>query len=81
MSVREVRGRASLTLFIDRVIDGGPDTVTAPDDALSVRDNPDLMLAGAGSRRCTARKSCHGQCRACRVGHLYLDGLLIAVRI
>jgi hypothetical protein len=40
MSVREVRGRASLTLFIDRVIDGGPDTVTAPDDALSVRDNP-----------------------------------------
>ena len=40
MSVREVRGRASLTLFIDRVIDGGPDTVTAPDDALSVRDYP-----------------------------------------
>jgi len=40
MSVREVRGRASLTLFIDRVIDGGPDTVTAPDDVLSVRDNP-----------------------------------------
>jgi hypothetical protein len=40
MSVREVRGRASLTLFIDRVIDGGPDTATAPDDALSVRDNP-----------------------------------------
>lgn len=40
MSVREVRGRASLTLFIDRVIDGGPDTVTAPDDALSVHDYP-----------------------------------------
>jgi hypothetical protein len=40
MSVREVRGRASLTLFIDRVIDGGPDTVTAPDDALSMSDNP-----------------------------------------
>jgi len=40
MSVREVRGRASLTLFIDRVIDGGPDTVTAPDDTLSACDNP-----------------------------------------
>jgi hypothetical protein len=40
MSVREVRERASLTLFIDRVIDGEPDTVTAPDDALSVLDNP-----------------------------------------
>ena len=47
MSVREVRGRASLTPFIDRVIDGGPDTVTAPDDALSVRDYLDLMLAGS----------------------------------
>ena len=31
---------ASLTLFVDRVIDGGPDTVTTPDDALSVRDYP-----------------------------------------
>jgi hypothetical protein len=40
MSVREVRGRAGLTLFIDRVIDGEQDTATAPDDALSVRDNP-----------------------------------------
>ena len=47
MSVREVRGRASLTPFIDRVIDGGPDTVTAPEDALSVRDYLDLMLAGS----------------------------------
>ena len=47
MSVREVRGRASLTPFIDRVIDSGPDTVTAPDDALSVRDYLDLMLAGS----------------------------------
>lgn len=47
MSVREVRGRASLTPFIDRVIAGGPDTVTAPDDALSVRDYLDLMLAGS----------------------------------
>jgi hypothetical protein len=46
MSARELRGRASLTLFLDRVIDGGPDTVTAPDDALSVRDCLDLMLAG-----------------------------------
>jgi hypothetical protein len=40
ISVREIRGRASLTLFIDRVIDGGPDTVTGPDDALSMSDNP-----------------------------------------
>jgi len=48
MSVREVRGRASLTLFIDRVIDGGPDTVTAPDDALSVRDYPIRRSPGAG---------------------------------
>jgi predicted AAA+ superfamily ATPase len=47
MSVREVRGRASLAPFIDRVIDGGPDTVTAPDDALSARDYLDLMLAGS----------------------------------
>jgi GNAT superfamily N-acetyltransferase len=47
MSVREVLGRASLTPFIDRVIDGGPNTVTAPDDALSVRDYLDLMLAGS----------------------------------
>jgi len=47
MSVREVRGRASLTPFIDRVIDGGPDAATAPDDALSVRDYLDLMLAGS----------------------------------
>ena len=48
MSVREVGGRPSLTLFIDRVIDGGPDTATAPDDALSVRDNPILCSPGAG---------------------------------
>ncbi len=47
MSIREVRGRASLMPFIDRVIDGGPDAVTAPDDALSVRDYLDLMLAGS----------------------------------
>ncbi len=33
--------------FIDRVIDGGPDAVTAPDDALSVRDYLDPMLAGS----------------------------------
>ncbi len=42
-----VQGRASLAPFIDRVIDGGPDAVTAPDDALSVRDYLDLMLAGS----------------------------------
>jgi hypothetical protein len=47
MSVREVRGRASLAPFIDRVIDGGPDAVTAPEDALSVREYLDLMLAGS----------------------------------
>ena len=47
MSVREVRGRASAAPFIDRVIDGGPDAVTAPEDALSVRDYLDLMLAGS----------------------------------
>ena len=47
MSVRELRGRASLPPFIDRVIDGGPDAVTAPEDALSVRDYLDLMLAGS----------------------------------
>jgi predicted AAA+ superfamily ATPase len=46
MSVREVRGRASQVPFIDRVTDGGPDAVTAPEDALSVRDYLDLMLAG-----------------------------------
>jgi hypothetical protein len=33
--------------FIDRVIEGGTDAVTAPDDALSVRDYLDLMLAGS----------------------------------
>jgi hypothetical protein len=31
MSVREVRGRASLTLFIDRVLDGGPVSSTLLD--------------------------------------------------
>ena len=36
-----------MTPFIDRVIDSGPDAVTAPDDALSVRDYLDLMLAGS----------------------------------
>ncbi|HEY3733911.1 MAG TPA: hypothetical protein VGL63_08335 [Streptosporangiaceae bacterium] len=33
--------------FIDRVIDSGLDAVTAPDDALSVRDYLDLILAGS----------------------------------
>lgn len=47
LSVREVLGRASLAPFIDRVIEGGPDAVTAPDDALNVRDYLDLMLAGS----------------------------------
>lgn len=45
MPVREVRGRASAAPLIDRVIAGGPAAVTAPDDALSVRDYLDLMLA------------------------------------
>lgn len=47
MSVREVLGLASLAPFIDRVIDGGPDAITAPDDALTIRDYLDLMLAGS----------------------------------
>jgi hypothetical protein len=38
--------RASMVPFIDRVIEGGTDLVTAPDDALSVRDYLDLMLVG-----------------------------------
>lgn len=47
MSVRELMGRASLAPFIDRVIDGGPDAITAPDEALSIRDYLDLILAGS----------------------------------
>ena len=47
MSVREVSGRASLAPFIDRVIDGGPEAVAAPDDALNIRDYLDLLLAGS----------------------------------
>jgi uncharacterized protein len=47
MSVREVLGRASMVPFIDRVIDSGPDGVTAPDDPLTIRDYLDLMLAGS----------------------------------
>jgi len=42
--------------FIDRVLSGGPDAVTAPDNALSVLDYLDLMLAGSfPSRRCGYR--------------------------
>jgi predicted AAA+ superfamily ATPase len=47
MSVREVLGRASMPPFIDRVIDGGVDAVTAPDDPLTIRNYLDLMLAGS----------------------------------
>jgi len=47
MSVREILGRAAQAPFIDRVLAGGPDAITAPDDALSVRDYLDLMLAGS----------------------------------
>jgi predicted AAA+ superfamily ATPase len=47
MSVREVLGRASMTPFIDRLIDSGPDAVTAPEDPLTIRDYLDLMLAGS----------------------------------
>lgn len=47
MSVREVLRRASMIPFIDRVIAGGTDAVTAPDDALNVRDYLDLILAGS----------------------------------
>ena len=37
MSVREILRRASTSPFIDRVIAGGTDAVTAPDEALNVR--------------------------------------------
>jgi uncharacterized protein len=47
MSVREVLGRASMPPFIDTVIDGGVDAVTAPDDPLTIRNYLDLMLAGS----------------------------------
>jgi uncharacterized protein len=47
MSVREVLGRASLAPFIDRVIDVGPDAITTPESALTIRDYLDLMLAGS----------------------------------
>ena len=47
MSVREILRRASTPPFIDRVIAGGTDAVTAPDDALNVRGYLDLMLAGS----------------------------------
>lgn len=47
MSVREVMGRAGLAPFIDRVIAGGPDAITAPGDAVDLRDYLDLMLAGS----------------------------------
>jgi predicted AAA+ superfamily ATPase len=47
MSVREIMGRASLAPFIDRVLGSGLDAVTAPDDALTVRDYLDLILAGS----------------------------------
>jgi uncharacterized protein len=47
MSVREILRRASTSPFIDRVIAGGTDAVTAPDDALNVRGYLDLMLAGS----------------------------------
>ena len=45
MSVREVMGRADMAPFIDRIIDSGPDAVTAPDDALSIRDYLDRTAA------------------------------------
>lgn len=47
MSVRELMGRAALAPFIDRVLADGPDAITAPDDALSIRDYLDLILAGS----------------------------------
>jgi hypothetical protein len=47
MSVREALGHAGRIPFIDRVIDSGPDAIAAPDDALTVRDYLDLMLAGS----------------------------------
>jgi uncharacterized protein len=47
MSVREVMGRASVAPFIDRVLADGPGAITAPDDALNIRDYLDLILAGS----------------------------------
>lgn len=47
MSVRERLGRADLRPFIDRVVAGGTAAVTAPDEALSVREYLDLMLTGS----------------------------------
>jgi predicted AAA+ superfamily ATPase len=47
MSVREILRRASTSPFIDRVIAGGTDAVTAPDDPLNIRGYLDLMLAGS----------------------------------
>ena len=47
MSVREILGRASMSPFVDRVIEGGPDALGVPEDALSIRDYLDLMLAGS----------------------------------
>jgi hypothetical protein len=47
MSVRERLGRAGAAPFIDRVAADGIATVTAPAEALNVRDYLDLMLAGS----------------------------------
>jgi predicted AAA+ superfamily ATPase len=47
MSVREWLGGAAAEPFIDRVIAGGTEAVTAPDEPLSVREYLDLMLTGS----------------------------------
>ena len=47
MSVREVLGRAGMAPFIDRLVDSGPEGVTAPQDPLTIRDYLDLILAGS----------------------------------
>ncbi|HUY46416.1 MAG TPA: DUF4143 domain-containing protein [Streptosporangiaceae bacterium] len=47
MSVRERRGHAHRTSFIDRVLAGGVGAVSTPDERLTVRDYLDLMLEGS----------------------------------
>ncbi len=47
LSVRERRGHARRASFIDRVLAGGVDAITSPDERLTVRDYLDLMLEGS----------------------------------
>jgi len=47
LAVRELLGRASLDPFIDRLVSGGINAVTASDKPLNVRDYLELMLTGS----------------------------------